>query len=261
MLPGEERRWKRLRDFLLANCDGVSKEDWDLLWFKVCENFPEGGVDVYHNIDHVLTVTEYCTQISKTTIVGSTVVGLLHDIGRIDETRAKKEGKVVKHAPVSAKKARIILEQLPSLAKLLDIEEIIEAIAKHSNLNDLNDSQLTSDLQDADRLGAIGSIWDQVGRTICGCFTEKGLYNPDNPFCFGQRLIPGRCETVLGEVLCNLEWFLFLRNKKAKEIATPCIVFILDLLQGLAKNQAIEWKTVLNEQPFIGKVTESLLNS
>lgn len=234
MSTAEERRWQKLSAYLSGLC--LSEEKWEEFWARVRENFPEAEIDVHHTIDHVLTVTEYCVKIGPSSVLEWAVAGLLHDIGRVDETRAKKAGQVVKHAPVSAQKARVILGQFPLLVQRLDIEDIIDAIAKHSLLNDPTDSQLTADLKDADRLGAIGDLWGQVGRTICGCCTQKDLYNPDNPFCFGQRLIPGRCETVLGEVLCNLEWFLFLRNEKAKEIATPCITFIFNLLRDLGHN-------------------------
>jgi len=157
-----------------------------------------------HSFLHALMVAQYAWIIAEDEKTGrlAWVAGLCHDINR--------------HFP---KKVDKKLQTYLSFTKFSDKDKhsIIEAIKKHSKINNPGDGPVTLTLKDADRLANIGpSHW-----------VRDGQFRPRAPFVDPIQWLndpkanfkyPG---SVIKCVWYTLEWESWLRLPEAKKIAKP----------------------------------------
>lgn len=191
---------------------------------QVRQIFEYPGVDPVHDILHVMTVVRYTDLICQGENIDPFVPKLaawLHDVGRIDEIKARQEGRRLPHAPASA-------VQVPSLLKGYNLDYSVvtiiqDAVSRHSDLNKEDDSWVAICLKDADRLAG----WGANG--LFRCAAESGIYgrrliNLDDPFPNGPFTLSRLRSPATSHVealLFTAEWQGMFRLETAKELSKP----------------------------------------
>lgn len=113
--------------------------------------------DFYHT-KRVLKVAKYLAKREGADQFVVELAALLHDIGRIDEAKAKNNGKDINHAEVSAIKSRMLLKQFDLADET--IKNICHAILAH-RFRVQTEKPKTIEakvLRDADKLDGLGAI-------------------------------------------------------------------------------------------------------
>jgi len=219
---------------------GVSERDYILRTVeeKVEAIFAQMTFQPVHDITHTKRVVDNIKRICAGEIVDNflaVLCGWLHDIGRLQEQQALKEGRKVFHAEESAKLIPEILSSFNAEVGCLYVEKIADAVARHSQLNKPDDSLLTIILKDADRLDGLGAIGFP---RVFAFYPQLPIYNPVNPFTTSTTseayLKSSGKAYQLEAFQRNLEWFSLLRTKTAIMIGIPRVILMINFLYQLA---------------------------
>lgn len=191
---------------------------------KVRGVFTDPRVDPVHDILHVQMVVRYIGQISQGEGYDPFVPELaawLHDVGRIDEIKDRQRGENLPHAQASANRILLLLEEYRS--PYLDDSTILviqDAVARHSSLNQGDDSLVAIYLKEADRLAGLGAVG--IFRNVAE--SARHLINLDDPFPDGP-LRPSRLRepdaSATEGLLFISEWHGMLRTETGKMLARP----------------------------------------
>lgn len=194
---------------------------------KVRDVFTDPRVDPVHNISHIQMVVEYIGQISQGEHCDSFVPQLaawLHDVGRIDEIKARQEGKSLPHAQASASQVQLLLTEHRGV--YLDgstISIVQDAVLRHSDLNKEDDFLVAIYLKEADRLAGLGAVG--IFRNIAeSALKGRHLINDDDPFPDGPLELsrlrkPGA--SAVEALLFISEWHEMFRTKTGSMLAKP----------------------------------------
>lgn len=216
-----------------------------------------------HDITHVERVVANTGLICKGEGVDSflpTIAAWLHDIGRLEEIKAKEIGAKVFHAEESAKHIPTILAPFASDLSNDGIQTAKDAVARHSLKNAQDDSVIAIILKDADRLDGMGAIGFP---RVFAFYPERPIYSPTEPFGVGRTdehyLRYSGQSTQLQGFFRNMEWFLWLRTQTAIKLGTPRIKLMIDFLHQLTDELNTPRKTVDN-QPIVQKIYKMIGN-
>lgn len=219
-----------------------------------------------HDITHVERVVQNTLKICKGEGVDSflpSIAAWLHDIGRLQEVRARKRGERVYHAEESAKKVPGILFCFKAELGGEGIRAIQSAVACHSSPNDDHESQLAVILKDADKLEGLGAVG--LPR-VFAFFSELPIYNSQTPFDYGEtseeHLRHSGKSTQIQALFRNMEWFadprFWIRTETGVKLAAPRIKLMTEFLYQFADELGISRKEV-DRVPVIQAVKKRLV--
>lgn len=120
----------------------------------------------------------------------------------------------------------------PEIFSSGDIDLVVDAVERHSRLNEPDDTTLTIYLKDCDRLDGMGAIglFNIIHYSVDRNFP---LWAPDDFSGLPQSTAEDQLKSVVNDIWRTLEWQYMLRVPKAKELATPGCMFLRSFLTKL----------------------------